>query len=1400
MSDNKQIYSEIAVSKYESMFNALEDMDDYSYDKEHASELISSIQMGFIPLEMRMGASNTDFMRTNPDFKFGVQQNSKIENENGSHNVYETTAIKSLENKESDPFIGNDFGSYMGIDTTRTNYITNDGELAHSPKDAKDFKEELKDSFNNDYYKNVEKVFINIDTTRTPKTADNEVVKDDSGKVYQYQHKDFRLGNSATIKDFTSLEIVTFEVHKTDGTIDYKSYFANNSGDILAEIPNSGKAEMLLSDAKDSRCEALNTVNIDGTPPRNYKEQLRERSVISMEAANVIQSGRIVYNAISADNDVEKYSFMKNEAKTVAECLYAARTDMMADRISDYTKIDSFAKEITGEMKYLESLDKTSEAYKTGKESLMGKIEEYKSLVEEYHTKYDSSPVFDNKMLDNIIESYKELGNRLAGAEDRVSFQTSEIVMLSTKDGKKVDTETAFRGLIGMERPTEINAKLGKMASIIDVSVVERGRDYISSKVDEWNSSHPDNPLKISEYDNRVYDKHGLERNIQDETSDYARGFDSAMVDEDATHPDFDEEGNYNDEDVENFVAEDEDIYREFTEEFEISDIDISKDIDELIGDYIGNDKVDVESYGFDKGILKETDDASVSDETDKDDTDNNGQQPANVTNTKSNISSDSKDNKKEWSKPSVRHIDKDGKIELSDKKKEDIKKECRAELKGVSADKYDEKFEKLYQAKVTIATVKLETISEKILDIDKVVNARSEKFGRLVHKHIGNVMDISKADEYVKEYKKAGGAIGEGCFVKSSPSFVDGFNTYMEVINSNLIETGIMEILGKIDDLINRDKNNAVSDDNDKVSNDDKSYKKDTDNAIINEDLGSSDVEVPENEADMPNDLDNSFDEDNKDDTDNENDKTSSDDEDKVDRDSDSKISDDSEKIEDKVEKTDRENQDTNDKDDDVESRSDDNNDISSDNEPEETASDLENQPENDTESFLTDENEALSAEIENENAENEAVDNTDEVDTEQIDNEPSSEENDDLSVINDDEDMEDEDIYTDDISDSDDDIDTDKEAEKDLEEADSDKSEDIDTDNEEKDDAALIDKDADSENTDSDIDSKEGTSKDTDIPEEHEDIDEIEKPSDSSEITSDEGSQSIKDKINDMIEKYLDNNDTVYDKLNDILDGDYSLSEILDMVVDSVSDYFERHFEAFENAFNENLSGYEDFINGVACLVDQISDNLSDFFDTPADTVKEEMVNEMPDSISDNVSDALGNIAEDSPVTINIEGAEYNDLDFDDYTSQPLNESNYNDIEQGVKDNPLGNNDNSQLGNEIDQSIDKDSLINDLISDGGYSVQDAVDIANLASSIQDKIDGLDGNADNGISSEAVDAAIEQYSIIQNADVADESNNNIDNGTDTGSEVDNNTDNITNYDTEYDYDDTDVDAEAAVE
>lgn len=1361
---NKNIRAEQGTEKLGSIFASFINMPEGSADKDTASHYIGMVERGFIPVPMRQQGFSNDFIKRNPDFKLDIKYNNKIIGSAvNDRNITDVYAIRSIDNPTKDSVLGNNFGRFMEIDTTRANYLKNEDGT------RKDFKEDLYSVFNKDYYDKIDSVYIVNDTPRNREFKNPE----------QNFVKDIPFGDRVAVEGFVALQITTFEVHKTDGDIEYKSYFTNNAGQILAEMPDSGTAEILLGDSIDSKCEAINTVDIKlENIPKDFDSKLRGASLSTIEGVVYRQSSRILDNAELNKNEVEVLSGNKDILGSVLNCVYAEKYDTMSVLKEKYTELDSKAKDIASEIKVLNATDKSSEEYAGMKASVEEHIEEYKELLIDFDKEYKNTELFDDKKIDNLSNIYSDTVERLDKAESRTEIANSEL--LDNKNSK-MDTLTRFRGIIGIERSSNFGSN-------IDVEGIKdsasKGLEIIKSKVEEWNETHKDSPLKIEETSSglKIYDKHGFERNIQD-ISENNRNFNLDMVDEGASSPEVDENGNVSKEAIDSFIAEDEEVYKEFEEGFELSDIVIDRDYESLIEKYTDDTSIDFKEYGLDNSEIKKNltelngekiedsaedkEDYSTKeypymdlDEYRKMEADAIKESEEDAKNEKAlqNRNDNGKD-KIDTPRADSKHINLQGKIEISDEKKEAIKKEIEKELKGVSNDKYQALFDKMYSSRVVEANAKLEAIADKINNHEKGVKYRTERLGSLSHSNWIMVNERSKVDGLIDEYKKAGGAIGKDNFVVSVPTWLDKFSRAIESTRTNLLETAITETFLKIDNVLHPDRKEPYEVDTNRdnlTSNEERPVSNDKENIIKNNPLNN----IETSESDTPKDVE-------KKDTDKPDTDSNVSNDDKKDietKEDDAKVIKDIEETE-KVEAPDDKDKD-NERPENIDNDSkldkpdeDKDNDVSKEN-VEDSVKD-EDKPETVNEENDKDSVETSPKEDDTENK----VDNTENDNEDKVIAETTEpEEINDGKVDNVEQNNT---AQDDDIDKSAEPSDKEEVLSKDDEKVDNEKAEEDNKieKNDKEDDSAAVE---DSERTEDPV------TKDTDIPEEYEDKedDDIESNEDErkEKITDekvedkkedDEKSiiDDIKAEIKEKIEDYFEGNDTIGDKLESYLEN-FSPMELIDICMDAVVDFFTSIIEMVNG---DNFDS-TDFEGKASELFSDLSQTIADNTEQPDDFVREEVMDkvgdsELPDNISENIINGI-NVDSDG---IGTDFGETDGTNFSTISDMPSDTDDVTtDIEKSFSSD-FGV--DTDVANDSKYSVAVDNATTDL-ENSGFSSEDSYNMAE---------DAVGTDIDNGLSfddglelptDDSVKSAVQNYENSDNSGNDTEltySNNDVD-------------------------------------
>lgn len=143
--------------------------------------------------------------------------------------------------------------------------------------------------------------------------------------------------------------------------------------------------------------------------------------------------------------------------------------------------------------------------------------------------------------------------------------------------------------------------------------------------------------------------------------------------------------------------------------------------------------------------------------------------------------------------------------VRISDSKMNDLKeeahREARAEARVQSretGEDYDklvvEKYEKILDEKKSELTNQLNAIRNDIVTF-KTHMDKIELPGRFVSKHMGYQVLCNEFDAAVKKYQDLGGAIGKGEFVEKGVSGLERFCGFLDIMNTNILETLILNI-----------------------------------------------------------------------------------------------------------------------------------------------------------------------------------------------------------------------------------------------------------------------------------------------------------------------------------------------------------------------------------------------------------------------------------------------------------------------------------------------------------------------------------------------------------------------------------------------------------------------------
>ena len=1299
---------DIASIKYEKMTDALNKMEIGSADYLHGQKIFSEIEKGNIPLESRPFSSRTEFIKENPEFKFSKE---------------EINAITNFSSESNNFLLGKDFGSFMGTTTTTPHYIYDKDKDGNTIKDENnkatktDFKNDLKDYFTSENYNNIDKIYVNQDFSRSYmyKGRDlniGKVAGDDYKTSSSFSKEDF---DNIYVKDYKNLQLTTFEIHKTDGDIEYKSYFTNSSGDILATY-DTGDDNFPMFLSEGGKCEALNTAkdNIVYRNPNNDVETkltedkidtpydlLKNESYIAMGKSSDIQIEKIsTQNSnLKLDEIVGKITSQIDFAKSFMNCLYIEKNVSMGEISETYKKVDDAAKKIASNVNQMFRLDRSSEEYITLKKDNDELKKEYKEATIEFGKIYSKTDLFNDNEIKEIRAYIGEKEGNIDVIKERVE------ILKDLPDGNK----EKFNAIINKEFPHTTNTHTISKETI---SNIEQGFKKAENAVNEWNEKNPDNPISI-DYDNyALYDKHGIE--IHSSNEGYEKKFNADYVKDGATTPK-DKNGEVTKESIESFT--DNKIYDEFVEQFDTETI-TSEEIDNLFN---LDDPVDLIRHYTEEKALSEDYDSLNKDI--KDEIGINDNKKIDDSSISDSLSNDSRSRVN--IKSSSNHIDYTGVVKLSDEKIEKIKAECRKELKGyiTNSDAYDTAYKKLYSEKVTKAEANLSKIVDKIknsdVDISKMRNYLGNYFSRT---NLTLSTEIIGIDSKIAAYEKAGGYIGTDSFIKDSPSFVEKFGNVVSFLNGNIFLTIITNVIYIASDSIEKNKeNNVEKDKNDTatnernenqndISNDSDTKDNNTANDVENKqtDEATQDVanEQPEEAAkDLENeqtdetakDLENEQTDDTAEDLENkqtdetaedlENEQTDDTAKDLEDEESDETAEDlENEQTDDTAE--DLENEQTDETAKDLENeQTDDTAEDLEDEESDETAEDLENEQTDDTAEDLENEEPDETAE----DLENEQTDDT----AENLENEESDETAEDL-----------ENEQTDDTA-------------EDLEDEESDETayeSEYDTSSDEKnDDAAFIeDSQEQIEDEDNDDNTTNGDNEDNTTKEDN----------NKEESIVDKVKDKIKETVSDYLREYNDFKET-YSEILDCFDlisnPEQAVVDIIEGIVDAVSDYINN--KEITNADGDTVSIQEKLSDTAETIV-EVADVCSDITEMPADDIRNSIIEGLNGNIPDGMIANIEYQADEfkaNEMYDNIENQSYGDTDFNDYENLS-SEVDLQSIELQIEKNPIGV-DNNELKNEIDTSLQIDNLSNDYIEQGlGY--EDAYVMAETGIAPNDDID----------------------------------------------------------------------------
>ena len=1306
--DNTKISKEeIAGIKYDKMLEALNGMEKGSSDYLKASKIFSEIEKGNIPLESRPFSPKTEFTKEFPEFKFTKE---------------EVDAISSFSIKSDSFLLGKDFGNFMGASTTTPHYIYDKDDNGKTVKDENnkavktDFKNDLKEYFTSDDYNKIDKIYVNQDFSRSYMYEKGDI---NISRVINDNHTDSNISkedyNNVFIKDYKNLQLTTFEIHKTDGEIEFKSYFTNSAGDILAAYDTGDeKFPMLL--AENGKCEALDTAK-DNMVYRNSNNDteiklskddieipydlLKNESLIAMGKSSDLQIEKIS-NQNSNFNSEEIIGKITNQidlAKSSMDSLYVEKNTSMGKISETYKEVDNIARKIAGNINQMFRLDRSSETYISLKEKTNELKEDYKKAAVEFGKIYSKTDLFN----DNEI---KEIRAYIGEKESNIDIIKERFEILNNlPDGDR----EKFNVIINKELPQTTNIHT---ISNETSENIRHGFEKVEKAVDEWNSRNPDSPISI-DYDNlALYDKHGIEIHISNEG--FEKKYNEEFVKEGATIPK-DENGEVTKESIEAFS--DNEKYKEFTKQFDTEYVNA----EEIEIFFDSNDPVDlIRHYTEEKALSEDYNDLNkdIKDEigvknNGKVDDSSIGDSLSNEKNNRTNI------------KSSFTRIDYSGTIKLSDEKLESIKAECRAELKGynTNTDAYDNAYKNLYAKKVTEAEANLSRIVEKIknsdTDISKMRNYLGNYFSRT---NLTLSAEIIGVDSKIAAYEKAGGYIGADSFIKDKPSFVEKFGNVVSFLNGNIFLTIMTNVIYVVADSVEKNKENKVENDkNDTATKDDNKGQNDItndldinnsiDNNTANDDLENEEpndtADNLENEEpdDTADDLENEEPDDTADDLENEEPNDTANDD--LENEEPDDTADDLETEESDDTADDLENEEPDDTADDLENEEpDDTADDLENEEPDDTADDLENEEPDDTADDLENEEPDDTADdLKNEEPDDTADDLENEEPNDTADDLENEEPNDTADDLENEEpdDTANDDLENKEPNDTADDLET-EESEETADDSEYDASSD-----EKNDDAAFIE------------DSQEQI-------EEDDDGDEGDDTSSDENNKDDSIADKVKDKMKEIVSDFLKGFSDFKEVHFDLFEFFDSLPNPLESIVDIVSGIV----EAISNFINDkdvtNIDGdiisIQEKLSSVAEAVVDISDVCSDVMENPADEIRGSIIDGLygktPEGVPQNIEIQADEIKANE-MNNNVDSQSYDNTDFNDYKDLS-SDVDLRGIENQVEKNPLGI-DNAELKAEIDVSNQIYDLSNEYIEQG-LDYEDAYNTAENDLAPADDID----------------------------------------------------------------------------
>ncbi len=553
---------------------------------------------------------------------------------------------KPLSN-ETNLGLGQDFARHLGIDTTRTHYVSHKEESGEFVKT--DFKEQLKDNMSPELYSDTKSVYIMQDYSRANRTDFNAEVKSTwnarTGGA-------FRQGRTENITiPFQDLRITTFVFEKYDGTYDFSASYTNDAGVKLDDVPGvrtegfnwDGKLQCIdnftpkverygKSDALKEKAENFVSDRITATKENVYKQQIEKTENIKESRQDIekyykegLDAAKGMYNVIAAryDEMSSKLSELKGEIDSARDKCIAA------ERLGDKAEIDSAKSE------YAQKINDYLDTRSTFNEELSKQdMTELKGVLNSFEKSYSNIHEYNDRVYGDGSKDFRKADSELS-ADNKFHYA------ISTTRGNLI----AESG-----NNISLNIKEDKFLQAAD-----NGHKYLETKVEEWNDSNPDRKVSLDD-DGIVRDGDGKE-------------FLSYIPDGELY--DHDTDGFIDIADTDNFELDDPvEAIRERLDDEGLADTSDSY-----------RDSI-IKELGSEERLNENIDNAEE-DKTDNDDNNDDSKQKVSLFGRLNGVQSE-KDLFRADS-----HINPTGKVELSDKKINEIKDQVLKEF-GVDRDKFE--------------------------------------------------------------------------------------------------------------------------------------------------------------------------------------------------------------------------------------------------------------------------------------------------------------------------------------------------------------------------------------------------------------------------------------------------------------------------------------------------------------------------------------------------------------------------------------------------------------------------------------------------------------------------------------------------------------------------------------